>query len=73
MEKRRWDYHHNIFPAYISCELDQLFIEENHHTDLKKKKKIMYRPHFDMSRGVFGLPGKQTKIEAYTKLTVAMC
>ena len=30
--------------------------------------KIMFRPHLDMSGGVFGLPGK-TKIKAYTKLT----
>ena len=30
--------------------------------------KIIFRPHLDMSRGVFGLPGK-----AYTKLTVVIC
>ena len=32
----------------------------------------MYRPNFDMSRGVLGFPVK-TKMKAYTKLTVAIC
>ena len=34
--------------------------------------KTNYRPNLDMSRGVFGLPGRN-KNEFYTKLTVVMC
>ena len=33
---------------------------------------IIFRPHLDMYRGVFGLPGKN-KMKANTKLTVVMC
>ena len=34
--------------------------------------KIMVRPHLDMSKGVFGLPGKN-KNKAHTKHTLVMC
>ena len=34
--------------------------------------KIIFRPHLDLSRGVFVLPGK-TKMKADTKLIVVMC
>ena len=59
------------FPAYICWELDKLFIKRNQHTFLKWKN-IIFWPHFDMSRGVFGLPGKN-KNESLHKLTVVMC
>ena len=31
--------------------------------------KIMFRPHLDMSRDIFGLSVKKTNMKAYTKLT----
>ena len=29
-------------------------------------KKIMFRPHLDISRGVFGLPSKNKNLKLYT-------
>ena len=37
-----------------------------------ERKKIIFRSHLDMSRGVFGLPGK-SNMKAEPKLTVVMC
>ena len=33
----------------------------------------MFMPNLDTFRGIFGLPGKITKMKAYTKLTGVMC